>query len=134
MMILEFLDFSRLCHHSPYMNYGGSAIFTLLLKCLLIGLLAFGSSVNAMVTWHEKSHGTELVANDLQTHSELPQKCAQECSSDSIMKLGVCANCLGSAILTNRVPAIESSPTSWDPMRLVETATIVLDTNLPPPR
>lgn len=116
------------------MKHGSSAIFTLLIKCLLIGLLAFGSPVNAMMTWHGKSHGTELVGNDLQTHSELPQKCAQECSSDSITKLGACNDCLGSAVLTNGVPAIDSPTTSWEPMRLVETATIFLDPNLPPPK
>ena len=116
------------------MRSGGSAVFILLIKCSLIGLLTFGSSVNAMMTWHGKSHGTELVGNDLQTHSELPQKCAQECSSDSIMKLGVCTDCLGSAVLTHGVPAIGSPPTAWEPMKLVETATIFLDPNLPPPK
>lgn len=116
------------------MRVGGSAVFILLIKCSLIGLLTFGSSVNAMTTWDEKSHGTELVGDNLQMRSELPQKCAQECSSDSIMKLGVCNDCLGSVILTKGVPAIDSPPTSCKLVRIFEPARVFFDLNLPPPK
>ena len=116
------------------MKYSGSAVFTLLIKVSLIALLAFGPSVNAMMMWQEKSHGIELLDDDLQMQSELPQKCAQECSSDSTMKLGVCNDCLGSAILTNGVLAINSPSMSCEPMRFFETATVFLDLNLPPPK
>ena len=133
-LILEFLDFSRLCHHLLSMKDGGSAVCILLIKCSLIGLLTFGSSVNAMMKWHEKPHGTELVGDNLQMHLELPQKCAQECSSDSIMKLGVCNDCLGSVILKNGVPAIDSPPTSCKLVRIFEPAPVFLDLNLPPPK
>ena len=115
------------------MRSGGSAVFILLIKCSLIGLLTFGSSVNAMMTWHEKSHGTELVGDNLQMRSELPKKCAQVCSSDSIMKLGVCNDCLGSVILTNGVPAIDSPPTSCKLVQIFEPGRVFFDLNLPPP-
>ena len=91
--------------------------FTILIRAVLIGLLTFGSSANAMITLEEKTHGTELVGDNLQMYSELPQKCAQKCSSDSIMKLGVCNDCLGSVILINGVTAIDSPPMSGEPIR-----------------
>ena len=116
------------------MRDGGSPVFTLLIKCALIGFLTFGSSVNAMMTWHEKSHGIELVGDNLQMRSELPKKCAQECPSDSIMKLGVCNDCLGSVILKNGVPAIDSPPTSYKLVRIFEPARVFFDLNLPPPK
>ena len=114
------------------MKNGSSAVFTLLIRCSLIGFLAFGSSVNAMMTLHEKSHGTELVGDYLQMHSEWPQKCAQEYSSDSIMKLGACNDCLGSVILTNGVPAIDSPLPSCKLVRIFEPARVFFDLKLPP--
>ena len=116
------------------MNFMTLTPFTILIRAVLIGLLTFGSSANAMITLEGKAHGIELLGDDLQMHSELPQKCAQECSSDSTMKLGVCNDCLGSAILTNGVPAINSPSMSCEPMRFFETATVFLDLNLPPPK
>ena len=116
------------------MNFFTLTSFTILIRAIAIGLLTFGSSVNATITLEEKTHGIELVGDYLQMHLELPQKCAQECSSDSIMKLGVCNDCLGSVILTNGVPAIDSPPMSCEPMRFFKTTTVVLDLNLPPPK
>ena len=116
------------------MKNSGSAVFTLLIKCSLIAILAFGPSVHAVMTWHEKYHGIELVGDNLQMSSELPQKCAQECSSDSLMKLGGCNDCLGSVILTNGVPAISSPPTSSKLVWIFEPARIFFDLNLPPPK
>ena len=108
--------------------------FTILIRAVLIGLLTFGSSANAMIALEENAQGIEILGDDLQMQPELPQKCAQECSSDSTMKLGVCNDCLGSAILTNDVSAINSPSRSCEPMRFFETATVFLDLNLPPPK
>ena len=116
------------------MNFFYLTPFTILIRAILIGLLTFGWSANATITLEEKTHGIELVGDDLQMHSELPQKCAQECSTDSIMKLGVCNDCLGSVILTNGVAAIDSPPMSCEPMRFFEATTVFLDLNLPPPK
>ena len=116
------------------MNFFYLTPFTILIRALLIGLLTFGWSANATITLEEKTHGIVLVGDDLQMHSELPQKCAQECSTDSIMKLGVCNDCLGSVILTNGVAAIDSPPMSCEPMRFFEATTVFLDLNLPPPK
>ncbi len=116
------------------MNFLTLTPLTILIRAVLIGLLTFGSSANAMVTLEEKTHGIELVSDNLQMHSEWPQKCAQQCSSDSIMKLSVCNDCLGSVILANGVPAIDSPPMSCEPMRFFETTTVFSDLNLPPPK
>ena len=116
------------------MNLFTLTSFTILIRAIAIGLLTFGSSVNATITLEEKTHGIELVGDYLQMHLELPQKCAQECSSDSIMKLGVCNDCLGSVILTNGVPAIASPPMSCEPTRVFKPPTGVRDLNLPPPK
>ena len=59
--------------------------FTIFIRALLIGLLTFGSSANAMMTLEEKNLGVELVGDGLQMHSELSQKCPKNCSSDSVI-------------------------------------------------
>ena len=108
--------------------------FTIFIRALLIGLLTFGSSANAMMTLEEKTLGVELVGDGLQMHSELSQKCPKNCSSDSVIELGVCNDCLGSVILTSGIPTIDSPPVSRELMRFFETATVFLDLNLPPPK
>lgn len=116
------------------MNWLTLTSFTILIRAALVGLLTFGSLANAMITLEEKTHGNVLVGDNLQMYSELPQKCAQKCSSDSIIKLGACNDCLGSVILTNGVPATDSPPMSCEPIRFCETKTVFLDLNLPPPK
>ena len=87
-----------------------------------------------MMTLEEKTLGVELVGDDLQMHSELSQKCPKNCSSDSVIELGVCNDCLGSVILTNGVPAINSPPTSSKLVWIFEPARVFFDLNLPPPK
>ena len=110
------------------------APFTILIRVLLVGILTFASSANAMTTWDENSHGSALFGDALQLDSELPGKCIQYCSSDLVMTIGVCNDCLGSVILTSGVPAIDSHPASCKLMQIFEPATVFFDLNLPPPK
>ena len=106
----------------------------IVIRVLLIGLLSFGSSANAMITWDEPPHSSALVGEALQLDSESLGESVQDCSSGSAMKLGVCNACSGSAILTSGVPAVDSHPTSCELVRIFEPVRVFFDIDPPPPK